>query len=56
MALAPGRKFGNGPGIGLACVRVADVGGKEGDEPFGGFGCRSEERGDSYRAFEAFRS
>ena len=35
MLVAPGRKFGDGPGIGLACVRVTDVRGKELDKLLG---------------------
>ena len=35
MPFAPRRKFGDRPGIGLACVWVANVGGEERDEPFG---------------------
>ncbi len=46
MPFAPGRKFGNRPGIGFSGVRVSDVGSKEFDEPFGCLGCGGEEGGE----------
>jgi hypothetical protein len=45
MPLTPGGKFGDRPGVGFSRVRVANVGGEEGDKPFGRLGRRREERG-----------
>ena len=42
MPFAPGGKFCDRPGIGFACVWVANVGGEEFDEPLGCIGCRCE--------------
>ena len=42
--LVPGGKFGDRPGVRLACVRVPNVGGEEGDKPFGRLGRWREER------------
>lgn len=46
MLLTPGRKFSDGPRIRLSGVRVANVGGKKGDEPFGRVGRGGKERGE----------
>ena len=46
MSFAPGRKFGNRPGVSLSRIRVANVGGEELDESFGRVGRRCEERGE----------
>ena len=43
MSFAPGRKFGNRPGVSLSRIRVANVGGEELDESFGRVGRRCEE-------------
>ena len=46
MPLAPDRQFCDRPGVGLTCIRVSNVGGKEFDEPFGRVGRRSEKGGE----------
>lgn len=46
MLFAPGRKFGDRPGIGFPSVRVADIRRKEFDELLGCGGRRGEEGGE----------
>jgi hypothetical protein len=44
MALAPGGERRHGPGVRLSGVQIADIGGEEVEDAFGGGGIRRKDR------------